>query len=193
MMQFKRYQTLIVIHANHNVVVAAGGLMEKAIRREGTIGLNAFPLGRADGGSDDLFLLVAEDSVFAAVRIQGGDRDPGASNGKEMPQAPVYQLQRRGNFLSTQAARNLAECDMAGYRHDAKFFSDQHHAALGGPAQLSKQLGMAGIIVTRVLENPLADGSRCHGIGNSGQGELGGYNNVPVRGMATRFGWAAGA
>ena len=79
MVQFKRYQTLIVIHANHRVVISANGLVKKAIGRKRARGLNASPFGRSHRGSDDRLLLVAENSLFAAMGIQGGHGDAGIS------------------------------------------------------------------------------------------------------------------
>jgi hypothetical protein len=92
MMELKRYQPLIVIHANYGVVVAPRRLIKKAIRRERTPSLNSLTFRRSDRGTDDFFLLVPENSFFAAVRIESSDGDPGPPDTKKIPQASVRQL-----------------------------------------------------------------------------------------------------
>ena len=92
MMQFKRDQTLIVIHANYGVVITAGRLVKKAVGRKRTISSDPFAFDRLDRRDNGLSLLVAKDSFFATMGIQGGNRDPGMLDSKEISQALMGQL-----------------------------------------------------------------------------------------------------
>ena len=80
---------------------------------------------------------------------------------------------------------------MAGNQDYAEFFSDQHHTALGRPAQLSQQFRMTGIVIAGVLENALADRSGGHGIGDTGEGKLRRYDDVAVGRMTPGLGRTA--
>src|SRR5262245_49799091 len=52
---------------------------------------------------------------------------------------------------------------------------------------------MTGVVVAGVLKNALADGSGGDSIDDTGQSELGGYDDVPVGRMTASFGGTARA
>ena len=87
MMQFKRNQTLVVIHANDSVVIAADRLEKKAVRRKRTGSSNPFTSGCLDRRTNGLFLLVTKDPLFAAMGIQSRNGDPGLLDSEAAPQA----------------------------------------------------------------------------------------------------------
>ena len=61
---------LIVVHADHDVVPAADGLRENAVRRAGADNAgDALGLSSLDGRGDLLDLLAAEQAVLAAVGV----------------------------------------------------------------------------------------------------------------------------
>ncbi len=77
---------------------------------------------------------------------------------------------------------------MAGHRHHAQLSADQHHAAFGRAAELGKQFGVAGVIITGIDEDILAQRRGGDGIGDFRERELGRHPNVAEGTVAGDFG-----
>ena len=72
------YVPLVVVHRQHNVVVATDGLVEYDVRGDGAFGDDASFLGVPDGGGDGNSFLVAQQSAVAGVGVEGRGGDSGS-------------------------------------------------------------------------------------------------------------------
>ena len=68
---------LVVVHGEHDVVASVDGLSEDGVGGDGSGGVDAGADGVGDGGSDGVDLFAADESVLAAVGVEGGDADAG--------------------------------------------------------------------------------------------------------------------
>ena len=91
-MQFERNQSLIMIHADNGVVITLDRVVKQAVRRKRAPCLNSLALGRLNRGRDDIFFFIAENPLFAAVRIERRYRNTRLPNGEKVSQVPIGQL-----------------------------------------------------------------------------------------------------
>src|SRR5688572_29957676 len=143
MMQFERYQSLIVIHADYRIIFTARGFVKKTIGWKRTIGWNSLSFCRLNSGYDNFFFFASENTFFTTVRVQCRHRDAGMRDSERILQSPVGEFQGRSNAVSRQAAHDFHITDMPGYQDDSQIFADEHHATLGRTAEFGEELGMA--------------------------------------------------
>ena len=72
---FERDQPLIVIHGNHHVIRSANRGAEQGIGRKGERRVNPGAPGKTNGRCNAVLLFVAEQPVFARVRIESRHAD----------------------------------------------------------------------------------------------------------------------
>src|SRR5207245_9138957 len=111
MMQLERNQPLIMIHADHGVIVPARGLMKETIRRKRPVRLHTSFLRRFHRRRDNLFFFVPENAFFSAVGIQSSDRDPWARDAEKVAEAPGGECERDTSAVAREVARNSAISD----------------------------------------------------------------------------------
>ena len=75
--ELERYVPLVVVHGDHNVVLSGHSLDENRVRRHRTFNIYALFDSFLDGRYDLGLLLVAEQPIFRAVRVESRDGDPG--------------------------------------------------------------------------------------------------------------------
>src|SRR5215471_2771994 len=75
-LELRRDLTLVMVHAEHPVIVTRERLEEDGIRGKGPSAVDAATRGLGHGGRDDLNLLAAEQAILAAVGIERRYRDP---------------------------------------------------------------------------------------------------------------------
>src|SRR5579871_944413 len=73
--ELHRNVALVVVHRDHQIVRAARRLQENRVGGMRSAARNARGARAIDGGANDAFVLVAEESVLAGVRIQSADSD----------------------------------------------------------------------------------------------------------------------
>src|SRR5207302_5410924 len=79
--------TLVVIHRDDDVELAAAGPREERVGGKGTGDVEAVGAGRLDGGNDRVLLLVAEEALLAGVRVEPGHRDAAARSAEILERA----------------------------------------------------------------------------------------------------------
>src|SRR5436309_16005964 len=123
MMQLERNQPLVMIHADHGVIVPARGLMKETIRRKRPVRLHTSFLRRFHRRCDNLFFFVPENAFFSAVGIQSSHRDPWAREAEKVAQALVGQFERYPNAVARESAWNFARSNGTGQQYELQAFA----------------------------------------------------------------------
>src|SRR5688572_26826507 len=111
MVQFERNKALVMIHAHDRVIIAARSEMKETIGGKRSMDRDTIPLRRQHGRTDDLFFFSAENTLFAAVRIERCGHDARPLDAEILPQSTVGQLERRPNTLTREPWSNLSKAD----------------------------------------------------------------------------------
>ena len=139
----ERDVTLIVVHTHHDIVPAADGLREHAVRRAGTHDTgNALGLGSLDGGGDLLDLLPAEQAVLTAVGVQTCHSDAGVLD-PHILAGLVGDLDDLQHAILLDPVAGLPQGNVGGNMHHAQVVMCQHHGVLLGVGVGSVDLGVA--------------------------------------------------
>ena len=134
---------LIVVHADHDVVPAADGLRENAVRRAGADNAgDALGLGSLDGRGDLLDLLAAEQAVLAAVGVQAGHCDAGVLDAHILA-GLIGDLDDFQHTLFLDPVAGFAQGDVGGDVDHAQVVVGQHHGVLLGVGVGGVNLGVA--------------------------------------------------
>src|SRR5215510_14554061 len=125
--ELRRDLTLVMVHAEHSVVLPGERLEEYRIRGERTATADAAARGLGYGGADDLNLLAAEQAVLSSVGIERRHRDPRRSETGASHRA-IRERQRLVNALDADLIEGLAQREVRGYSREPKPVDDVHLA-----------------------------------------------------------------
>ena len=174
---------LIVVHADHDVVPAADGLRENAVRRAGTHNTgDALGLGSLDGRGDLLDLLAAEQAVLATVGIQAGHSDAGVLDAHILA-GFISDLDDFQHTLFLDPVAGFAQGDVGGDVDHAQVVVGQHHGVLLGVGVgginlgVAVEMGVAVRLLAVIVFQSLVHGFLVQGVG-AGSVHLAGHGQL---------------
>ena len=98
-MELERDQSLVVVHANDGIVIAARRLMKQAIGGKRSARFNSFSREGSYGRDNRFFLLIAKNSFFPSVRVQRCNRNARPLYSEQLAQPSMRQFDRVANGL----------------------------------------------------------------------------------------------
>ena len=180
--------TLVVVHRDHAVELTPTGPQEERVGRQRTGHGDARGGESRHRGRHDPRLLVAEQPPLAAVRVDGGHRDPRRSTEQrheQVGQPPAGRLDARRRQPCNRRPQRLVK----GRMHHAEPTATtggiggqpEHHRRCGvrqaaGPGE---QFGVAGHVVAGGMEGLLVERARHDGGGMAGAGGGEGHLDGP--------------
>src|ERR1051325_11643474 len=101
-MKLQRDQPLIVIHTHDRIVIAARSLMKQAVGGKRAVHFDSFSGEIAYCRGNRLFFIIAEDSLFAGMRIQRGNGDARSSDPEQLVENSMCKCDRGPYSLARQ-------------------------------------------------------------------------------------------
>ena len=152
-----------MIHADGDIVVAAGAGMKHRIGRHRAVDGISFGAQRLQHRDDQVNLVAAHCPAFARMRIQPCHGNAGRCDCKIADQPCGRDADRLGQQIRRQLFGNICQRDVDGDRHDPQGITGQHHHRLWHARQMRKILGMAGKAKARaVFQRFLMDRGRAN-------------------------------
>src|SRR6056297_2512778 len=68
--EFCRNMSLVMVHANYNIILSSFHFWEDSIRGMRTIGMDSFLAGRFNGGNNFFDLFPSKQAMFTCMRVQ---------------------------------------------------------------------------------------------------------------------------
>ena len=118
--------SLIVIHADDDIVPAAQSFRKDAVRRDGADGVDAFGFCRLNGRFDLLDFLGAEKAVFSAVGVESGDSHLRIFN-SHIPAGLIRDLDDLEDAGFFYPVAGFPQGNMGGNVNDSQIMVRQHH------------------------------------------------------------------
>jgi len=160
-----RNEPVVVRHRDDDVEFArmpggVAGAHEDSVGSVGPAGVDPFAARRGDRGRDDAQLLVAEETAFAGVRVEPGDRDPRPCRA-EPAQRRIGDPDRLDDRIEGDRVERAPQRHVDRHEDRLQLVVGQHHphrrrrAAVGG--ERLQHLGMARVANARRGERLLVD------------------------------------
>src|SRR5579872_3579861 len=126
--RLERDQALIMIHSHSRIETKSAIAFDKcSVRRERPVRIDAAFARALDRRRDDALLLVAEDPIFAGVRIEAEHADARMRGPLVLAQIAIEYLDRVEDIFLREQARHLREAHVYGHQRDTQLAAREHH------------------------------------------------------------------
>lgn len=142
--QLERNEALVVIHGEHGIELALGGVTENGIRHGGSAeGRSSELVQMVNGRADDADFLVAERAVLPGVGIESGDGDARVTDAAALEKSGG-ELADADDALDGEKLRHAGERFVNCGEADAEGGSSEEHAVVGHTEGVGEKLGLTG-------------------------------------------------
>ena len=152
-----------MIHADHGVELGPRSLMEQAVGRGRTPGVDAELPQRRDRRSDDLHVLTANRPIFARVRIEAGNGEARSLDPEVAAQGLGRHHSGINDLVHAQQSADLRQRLMNGDQRGAEALDRQHHdrtagaLVVGAGGEFAQKFGVAWKLKAGLVERRLGD------------------------------------
>src|SRR3990172_2298783 len=161
--ELDRDQSLVMIHGDHDIIVALLGLIEEGICRERVTDIQTLPPCLKDGRHNLIPLFFTEQLPLSGMRVKRGYGDPRGMVIK-VSHGLMGKTDGSQHIPPFNMPRDILERHMSGHQDHAQFSPPHHKTEVLGAGDVCKHLCMTGVLKPRCMDDLFINGRRCYGI-----------------------------